>query len=86
MSAEELRLGVRGVIRAGANSGFQVLVDSVDLTPVDPLVVIVSPNLDVPDHADEQVLRIWPGEIGEFIASWNIEWTSVKDNQAERFA
>lgn len=81
-----LQLGVRGVIRAGAAPGTQVLVDSVDLTPVDPLVVIVSPNLDEQGHADEQVLRIWPADIDELLVAWDVEWTGIADDQAgDRF-
>lgn len=74
-----LRLGVRGEIRAGANPGTQLLVDSVGPTPVDPLVVIVSPDLDAPDHPDEQVLRVWPADIEELLAAWDVRWTDIND-------
>lgn len=82
-----LRLGVRGLIRVGANPGTQVLVDSVGPTPVDPLVVIVSPDLDVQGHPHEEVLRIWPADIDELLAAWHVDWTDFKDDQAaDRFA
>ena len=72
-----LRLGVRGLIRVGANPGTQVLVDSVGPAPVDPLVVILSPDLDVQDHRHEQVLRIWPADIEELLVAWDVEWTGI---------
>jgi hypothetical protein len=81
-----LRLGVRGEIRVGANPGTQFLVDSVGPTPVDPLVVIVSPDLDVQGHPHEEVLRIWPADIEELLEAWDVEWTGVDDDQAiDRF-
>ncbi|WP_460808829.1 hypothetical protein [Nocardioides salsibiostraticola] len=52
---------------------------------MDPLIVIASPDLDVPGHPGEQVLRIWPDEIGELIDSWDVAWTSMEDGQAQRF-
>lgn len=84
-SKPRLRLGVRGEIRVGALPGTQLLVDSVGPTPVDPLVVIVSPDLDVQGRADEEVLRIWPADIEELLAAWDVEWTSINDDQAQRF-
>ncbi|MCG6566904.1 hypothetical protein C3E87_04560 [Tessaracoccus sp. ZS01] len=81
-----LRLGVRGAIRVGANPGTQVLVDSVGPTPVDPLVVVVSPDLDVQGHPDEEVLRIWPADIEELLVAWDVEWTGFVDDQVvDRF-
>ncbi len=76
---------MRGEIRVGALPGTQLLVDSVGPTPVDPLVVIVSPDLDVQGRADEEVLRIWPADIEELLAAWDVEWTSINDDQAQRF-
>lgn len=84
--SDGLQLGLRGLIRRGANPGAQVLVDSVGPTPVDPLVVIVSPDLDSPGHPDEQVLRIWPADIGELIQTWDVSWTGIRDDQgSDRF-
>lgn len=80
-----LRLGVRGEIRAGAIPGAQVLVDSLGPTLVDPLVVIVSPDLDLQGHPDEQFLRIWPADIEELLAAWDVLWTDISDDQADRF-
>lgn len=77
-----LRMGVRGEIRVGANPGTQVLVDSVGRTPADPLVVIVSPDLNVQGHPDEEVLRIWPTDIEELLVGWDVEWTGINDDQA----
>lgn len=81
-----LRLGIRGLICTGAHPGTQVLVDSVGMTPVDALIVIMSPNLDVPGHPDEEVLQIFPDEIGGLLDAWNVEWTSISDDQCGRFA
>lgn len=81
-----LRLGVRGRVRVGANPGTQVLVDSVGPTAVDPLVVIVSPDLDEQGHPHEVVLRIWPADIEELLVAWDVEWTGISDDQVvDRF-
>jgi hypothetical protein len=39
----------------------------------------------VQGHLDEEVLRIWPADIEELLAAWDVEWTSINDDQAERF-
>lgn len=84
--SDGLQIGIRGIIRRGANPGTWVLVDSVGPTPVDPLVVIVSPDLDTPGHPDEQVLRIWPEDIGELVRAWEVSWTGIADDQgSDRF-
>ena len=49
----DLRLGLRGYIGRGTRKASWVVIDSVGMTPVDPLVVVVSPDLDCPGHPDE---------------------------------
>jgi hypothetical protein len=85
MTSSDLRLGIRGRIRRGSTPGPQILVDSVGMTPVDPLVVVLSPNLDVHRHPDEKVLWIWPEDIGARLAAWDVDWTDIADDQCQRF-
>jgi len=85
MTGSGLRLGIRGRIRNGASSGTQILVDSVAMTPVDALVVVISPDLDIRGHAEEQVLWIWSEDIGTQLEEWDVEWTEIADDQCRRF-
>ena len=76
-----MELGLRGRVRAGEHAGRWVLIDSVGMTPVDPLVVVTSEDLDTPAHPSERVEWVWPDEMTEHIRAWDIEWTDVQDDE-----
>lgn len=82
----ELRLGIRGIAQRGPHAGYQVLIDSVGLTPVDPLIVVLSPDLDRENHPDALHLWVNPEDLDKTLGSWNIVWTGPEDNHtAEQF-
>ena len=60
------------------------MVDVVGMTPIDPLVVITSDDLDSPGHATETVEWVNPENVDERLAAWAIEWTDVPDNSTGR--
>lgn len=85
-SKSSVRFGVRGRAQRGPHAGAQVLVDVAGLTPLDPLVVLVSPDLDVPSHVEEQVLWVNPEELDALVDRWDVHWTEIADDQAnDRF-
>ncbi len=47
---------------------------------VDPLVVVVSEDLDQAEHPSERVTWVWPDEVEEVLAAWSVEWTDVRDD------
>jgi hypothetical protein len=82
----ELRLGVRGTAQRGPHAGYQVVIDSVGLTPIDPLIVVLSPDLDRANRPDALHLWVNPEDIDDTLRPWHIVWTGPKDNHtAERF-
>ena len=53
----------------------------VALTPVDPLAVVTSPDLDAPGLAAERAIWVNPEALSQRLASWAIDWTSQADNE-----
>ena len=78
-----VRLGVRGSARSGPYAGFQLFVDSVGMTPVDPLAILVSPQLEL-DHPEQLVLRVNPEDIDSTLRSWRVTWGERDDAVADR--
>lgn len=78
-----LRLGIRGVAREGPHAGREVFVDSLGMTPVDPLAVLVSPDVGV-DHADQILFWVDPEDVGELLRSWKIVWGEADAAVADR--
>ncbi len=63
-----------------------MLIDSVGPVAGDPLVVVTSEDLDVPDHASERVEWVWPNNLTQHLADWSVEWSDVPDDATgERF-
>lgn len=61
--------------------------DSVGLTPVDPLVAVTSEDLDTPGHPSEQVIWVWPDDVEQRLATWAVQWSDVRDDRTgARFA
>jgi hypothetical protein len=79
------RLGVRGLVTEGRRAGSTILVDDAGMG--DPLVVVViSPDLDVPGHPDEEHHFVWDWELAEQLRPAAIRWTGPTDNStADRF-
>ncbi len=74
-------------MRAGEHEGLLVIVDVAGMTPVDPLVVVVSEDLDEPGHASETVTWVNPEDLDDRLRAWSIEWTDdLDDSTAQRFA
>lgn len=55
------------------------------LTPVDALVVIVSPHLDQPEHLEERVSWVFAEDVDAMLTTLGVVWSDVADNQGERF-
>lgn len=51
------------------------------MTPVDPLVVVTSEDLDASEHPSEHVEWVWPEDLDNHVSQWAIEWTDAEDNQ-----
>jgi hypothetical protein len=81
---DKVRLGVRGRVTAGRFAGLSVVVDVVGMTPVDPLVVVTSEDLDAPDHPTETVDWVNPEALDARLADWAIEWSDVADERTGR--
>jgi hypothetical protein len=67
-------LGVRGRITKGEYKGFGVVVDVDGMTPVDPLLVLISPDLDKPGCEGERRIHVLPEELDHTLAGWRINW------------
>lgn len=79
----EWPLGTRGSAGSGPHIGLQLLVDSVGMTPVDPLAVLVSPDLSK-DHPDEIIVWVNPEDIDSALRSWNVVWGDKDEAVAAR--
>lgn len=78
-----LRLGVKGSARSGPYAGRDLFVDSVGMTPVDPLAVLVSPELER-DHPEQLILWVNPEDIDSTLRSWRVAWGERDDAIADR--
>lgn len=75
--SDSIKFGVRGRVRAGEYEGLLVVVDVAGMTSVDPLVVVVSEDLDEPGHESETVTWVNPEDLDDRLRAWRIEWTDA---------
>lgn len=81
---DAVRLGMRGKVTAGEYKGLSVVVDVAGMTPVDPVVVVTSEDLDEAGHATERVLWVNPEDLDARLKPWAIRWTGVPDDRTAR--
>lgn len=77
---DDVQLGVRGRVTAGEFADRWVVVDVAGTTPVDPLVVVTSVDLDQPGHETESVRWVNPEDLESLLVAWSIEWTDIADD------
>lgn len=80
------RLGVRGLITKGRKTGSTILVDVGGQADPWLLLVVISPDLDVPGHPDEEHHFVWTFDLVEELEPAAIKWTGPRDKStADRF-
>jgi len=73
------------MITKGSKAGYMVLVDTHKMDPF-LLLVVTSPDLDVPSHPDEERHWIWKWDLADQLAPGAVAWTGPYDKTtADRF-
>jgi len=83
-SRRHYRLGVRGLITQGRRAGSTILVDDGGLGDQYFFLVVISPDLDVPGHPDEEHYFVDHWDLVEQLGPAAIKWIGPKDNSTSR--
>lgn len=80
------KLGVRGRITRGPKAGSAMLVDVGGQADPYLLLVVISPDLDVPGHPQEEHHFVLHSDLIEQLPPAAVDWTGPKDDTtAARF-